>query len=101
MIDGLPEGHKCRRLHGHNYVVEFVLAAEQLDDVDMVRDYGNLEAAENEVTTLDHQHLNDIIDSTTAEALSMYLFRRVVLSIPELVAVRVSEGNNTWAEYSV
>ena len=25
IIEGVPEGHPCGRLHGHNYVVELVL----------------------------------------------------------------------------
>ena len=39
---GLPEGHKCRRVHGHDYEVEWVLSASGLTDLGMVLDYGDL-----------------------------------------------------------
>ena len=39
---GLPAEHQCARLHGHNYIVEVVLQAEQLNQVSFVVDYGEL-----------------------------------------------------------
>lgn len=42
-LDYLPEGHKCKRLHGHNYKVTLVLRAEQLDENHFVRDFGHLD----------------------------------------------------------
>ena len=35
-LTAVPEGHKCRRTHGHNYEVEVVCAADELDERGMV-----------------------------------------------------------------
>jgi 6-pyruvoyltetrahydropterin/6-carboxytetrahydropterin synthase len=99
-LSGLPAGHKCGRLHGHNYEVWFVLQSERLDPVGMVRDYGDLPAARSAVEALDHCNLNEFIEQTTAECLAERFYREVKPAIPELVAVRVSETPATWAEYS-
>lgn len=42
-IQGLPEGHKCGRDHGPNYVVEVELQREDLNHVGFVQDYGDLD----------------------------------------------------------
>lgn len=99
-IEELPDDHKCRRLHGHNYKVEFTLQAEDLNDIGMVRDYGDFGPAWGAVGSLDHHHLNDLLVSTTAESIARTLFVDVVKYMPELISVRVSEGDHTWAEYS-
>jgi 6-pyruvoyltetrahydropterin/6-carboxytetrahydropterin synthase len=101
IIDGLPEGHQCSRLHGHNYVVELVLAAEQLDAVGFVVDYGELKPLKQIIDSeLDHRHLNDVLPgATTAEAIARFLFDRARALWPQTVAVRVSETPATWAEY--
>lgn len=44
IIEGLPEGHQCGRLHGHNYEVELILQAETLNSVGFVVDYGDLKS---------------------------------------------------------
>jgi 6-pyruvoyltetrahydropterin/6-carboxytetrahydropterin synthase len=93
----LPEGHKCRRMHGHSYSVTLILQSETLDGWDFVKDYGALSTFREWVNVqLDHRHLND----PTAENIAKWVFDRWAQVWPELVTVRVSESPNTWAEYS-
>jgi 6-pyruvoyltetrahydropterin/6-carboxytetrahydropterin synthase len=101
-IGGLPDGHPCARLHGHNYDVEVVLEAESLDPVGFVRDYHELAALKSFLDeTLDHKHLNDVLghNRTTAEAIAKWLFDWCRARWPEVACVRVSETPKTWAEY--
>jgi len=98
----LPQEHPCRRLHGHNYVVEIELACERLNEHGFVRDYRELSAFRDYLeTTVDHQHLNDIFNhhSVTAEYLAKQFFTWCSARWPEITAVRVSETPKTWAEY--
>lgn len=91
VIEGLPEGHQCGRLHGHNYEVELVLQAEALNSVGFVVDYGDLKPFKVFIDeTLDHRHLNDILSPTTAEAIAFFLFKKAKTLWPETIAVRVS-----------
>ena len=46
-IGDLPSGHRCARLHGHNYEVEVVLQATALDRTGFVRDYDELSALQD------------------------------------------------------
>ncbi len=103
VLDRLPEGHQCARLHGHNYRVVLELAAPEsaLTDAGFVRDYGDLAPFKEWIDeVLDHRHLNDALDgSPSAENLAVWIFRRWIGRFPELVAVRVSETPKTWAAY--
>ncbi|WP_411034128.1 6-carboxytetrahydropterin synthase QueD [Shinella sp. BYT-45] len=101
-LKGLPDGHPCARLHGHNYVVEVELAAEALDENGFVRDYHELSVFKRYLDeTFDHRHLNDVLghDTVTAEWLARHLFDWCRERLPETSAVRVSETPKTWAEY--
>ncbi|MDD3517434.1 MAG: 6-pyruvoyl tetrahydropterin synthase family protein [Chromatiales bacterium] len=101
ILEGLPEGHKCGRLHGHNYVVELVLAAQELDRHGFVVDYGDLDAFKRIIDEeFDHRHLNDVMEGpTTAENIACQLYLRAKALWPQVVTVRVSESPRTWAEY--
>ena len=101
VLEGLPEGHQCGRLHGHNYLVEIVLATAELDAVGFVRDYGELKFFKDYLdNTFDHRHLNDILSfNPTAELMCLHLFQIAKVHVPEIVAIRMSETPSTWAEY--
>ena len=99
---GLPEGHQCARMHGHNYIVVVELASETLTGPGFVRDYhdlGPLKAYIDE--ELDHRHLNDVLgdDRVSTECVAKHLFDWCAARWPEVAAVRVSETPKTWAEY--
>lgn len=101
VLEHLPEGHPCARLHGHNYVVELVLEGSELDESGFVRDYRDLTPFKTFIDEkLDHRHLNDIVDGpTSAENLARFLYEFARGLWPEVIAVRVSETPRTWAEY--
>lgn len=104
-LDGLDEGHPCGRVHGHNYVVRVDLVGDQLDEVGMLVDYGDLAPLRAYLDdVLDHRHLNDVMPGNpTAENLAAELWHVAVdaLALPEGVAVEVavSETPKTWASY--
>ena len=102
---GLAEGHKCARLHGHNYEVEVTLEAQAVGTEGFVRDYGDLDRLKDYLSShLDHRHLNDVLagtvaSRTTAESLAEYLYDWCTERWPETALVRVSETPDTWASY--
>jgi len=100
-LQGLPPGHQCGRLHGHNYQVEVVLQEERLNQHSFVVDYGELFPLKEYIDTrFDHRHLNEVCDfQTTAENLAKHLFDFCKKQWAETVAVKVSETPRTWATY--
>lgn len=102
-LNTLPPEHKCSRLHGHNYSVTVVLAADDVDDHGFVRDYGELAEVRKYLDgRLDHNNLSEIFDwPVTAENLAAFLYNVFKPQFPELDEVVVSETPGTMAMYSV
>jgi 6-pyruvoyltetrahydropterin/6-carboxytetrahydropterin synthase len=105
-LPAMPDGHKCKRPHGHSYRVRVTLAARALDQYGFVRDYGDLAPIKEYIDgTLDHRNLLEIFpgegNQTSAERLARALFERFAEQFPELVAVTVCETAKTSATYGV
>ncbi|MFI0412403.1 6-pyruvoyl trahydropterin synthase family protein [Actinomadura sp. 3N508] len=105
-LDGLPEGHKCGRQHGHSYAVEVVLTAARLSGPGFITDFAVLDAVKAHLADVyDHQDLNEVIDvEPTSENLARVLFDWCTANVPlpegaMVESVRVSETSATWAEY--
>jgi len=105
IIEGLPDGHKCGRLHGHNYKVVLYLASEKLNEIGFVIDFGDLKPFKDFINEeFDHKHLNDhpYFDNhpTTAEAIAYALYEIATDLFGSIVAkVRVWETDKAWGEY--
>ena len=48
--------HKCKHLHGHRYVLEITASSEELDDLGMVVDFGELKSVMKEWIDLNLDH---------------------------------------------
>lgn len=105
-LPGLPDGHKCRRHHGHSYTAEFILTAATLTPPGFVDDFAGLAPVKNYIdSALDHQDLNQVLEQEpTSEALAEHLASWFTANMAPslhgtLEAVRVSETQSSWAEY--
>lgn len=91
---GLPSGHQCSRRHGHSYLV--TASAEGGEPA--------------KVPQALRQHVEDVLDGAvlnealpfnpTSERLSAYLMDLLVGQGAAPAAVRVSETETSWAEYT-
>ncbi|MGB3444890.1 MAG: 6-carboxytetrahydropterin synthase [Actinophytocola sp.] len=102
----LPETHKCRRNHGHNYVVTLTLTAEQLNEHGFVTDFGDLAPFNDYLkNSLDHRRLNDEVDfHPTSELLAEHLGHWFINNLEthlhgRLVSVQVSETLTSSARW--
>jgi 6-pyruvoyltetrahydropterin/6-carboxytetrahydropterin synthase len=107
-LAGLPEGHKCARPHGHTYMVEVIVAGEELAGPGFVTDFGDLKPLGEYIEGhLDHRDLNTVLDfPPTSERLARHLTEWFAENVEpgikgRLMAVRVSETPSTWAEFTV
>jgi 6-pyruvoyltetrahydropterin/6-carboxytetrahydropterin synthase len=95
----LPEGHKCKNLHGHNYRLDVVLRGE-IDSRGFIKDFAEIDGEIAPLIKLvDHQLLNDVegLENPTAEVIAAWFFAR----IEGCESVRVYENDNCWAEVTV
>lgn len=99
----LPDGHKCKNLHGHNYKLE-VAVYGTLDKRGFVMDYAELdEIVDPLVKRLDHRYLNEIegLENPTSEVLAEWFLSRIKSQMPsKTVTVRIYETPRYWVECS-
>jgi 6-pyruvoyltetrahydropterin/6-carboxytetrahydropterin synthase len=97
-----PEGHKCRRLHGHSYRFDVVIEGDVQAEKGYLIDYGDIaKAAGPVVSQLDHYYLNQIegLGNPTSENLARWIWEKLTPKLPLLSAVVVYETCTSACEY--
>ena len=98
----LPETHKCRRLHGHSFKVEIVLAGECDAKLGWLMDYAEIKAVFSPIwEKLDHHYLNEIrgLENPTSENIAAWIWQQLKPNLPLLVEVVVAETCTAQAVY--
>ncbi len=101
-LPNAPEGHRCRQLHGHSYLVEIVVEGEVDNHAKWVVDYGDiLKACAPVKARLDHKVINEIpgLEAGTAEMLAVFIWEEVKDLLPDLKAVTVKETDSSSCTY--
>lgn len=98
----VPEGHKCKRMHGHTYTVVLGLEGPVDPRLGWVRDFGEVSDAFAPLyEAFDHHCLNDIegLENPTAEVMAAWIYDRLKATLPELADVTVKETPTATAIY--
>lgn len=81
---------KCRKTHGHNWVVWVYCESRELDESGMIVDFTVIKRLIHD--KLDHQNLNEVLDfNPTAENLAEWICNQIQSCYR--VDVQESEGN--------
>lgn len=102
-LTGVPETHRCRRMHGHSYRVDLTVEGEVDPVTGFVIDFYDVEAAFAPVLArLDHYCLNGVegLENPTAENIAVWIWERVKPLLPQLVTVTLHETPMSRVEYS-
>lgn len=95
-------GHKgkCRNLHGHTYRLEAEFAGAGLDELGMVRDFGDLKAVIAGFLP-DHTYLNDLLPfPTTAENIARWIFEQLQSRALPVSSVTLWETDSCGCRYT-
>ena len=102
----VPDTHRCRRMHGHNYLLRVSVKGHANAGSGMVLDFFDLDKlVQPVVDEIDHRCLNDIdgLENPTAELIAKWFADRI-LAITELavpITCRVYETPECYAEVTV
>src|SRR6184192_1117440 len=94
LLPNLPPEHKCRRLHGHSFRAEIVVAGECDPRLGWVMDYADLsEAFKPLFYQLDHGYLNQVpgLETHTSANIARYICQQFKPRLPLLTQVIVAE----------
>jgi 6-pyruvoyltetrahydropterin/6-carboxytetrahydropterin synthase len=90
----VPDGHKCKRMHGHSYSVEVHVQGQPDEKMGWVMDFADIDVAFAPLMKdLDHRTLNELpgLDNPTSENLALWIWKRLEQSLPQLARIVVSE----------
>src|ERR1017187_8836375 len=94
LLPHLPKSHKCRRLHGHSFVVEIVVTGECDPRLGWLMDYADISQAFKPILDrLDHYYLNEVpgLDNPTSENIAVWIWQELKPRLPLLTEVTVAE----------
>ena len=89
-----PEGHKCRRVHGHSFKVEVSVEGDVDPKVGWIYDHANISAAMKPLLRmLDHEYLNEIegLENPTIEKMAEWFWKKLESQCPGLCEIVVHE----------
>lgn len=101
-LPNVPEGHKCRRLHGHTYQLTIYLEGDVLVEEGWIMDFTDLKKAVQPVlNTVDHNFLNDIpgLENPTTELFSIWLWTKMKPLLPALKRIELKETPGSGVIY--
>ena len=102
LLPHLPNDHKCRRLHGHSFKAEIVVAGECDPKLGWLMDYADISDAFKPLwEQLDHHYLNEIpgLENPTSEIVAVWIWERLKPVLPLLTEVVVAETCTARAVY--
>lgn len=108
-IPAFPEGHKCRRMHGHSFKVEVKLTGDIDPKLGILMDFADIKkVVKPYIEKLDHDCLNDIgerenieeLKNPTSENICIWLFNQLNDKLPGLHSVVVHETCTSACEYT-
>lgn len=102
VLPNVPEGHKCRRLHGHSFSVEIRVEGEVDPSTGWVTDFADLKDAFRPLfEQLDHHYLNEVegLENPTSENIAAWIWARLLPALPNLVEITVHETCNSACTY--
>ena len=93
-LPNVPDGHKCKRLHGHSFRVRLYVKGPLEDGVGWVMDFADVKAVFKPVLDrLDHYFLNDIpgLENPTSENIARWIWQELKPGLPLLSKIELHE----------
>ncbi|MCI0401583.1 MAG: 6-carboxytetrahydropterin synthase QueD [Gammaproteobacteria bacterium] len=93
-LPNLPEGHKCRRLHGHSFYIAVHVSGAVNTKLGWVIDFAEIgDKFQPIFAQLDHTYLNEIegLENPTSENLARWIWDRLKVSLPGISKIVVRE----------
>ena len=101
-LPNVPEGHKCRELHGHTYQLTIFIEGEVSEKEGWIIDFNVLKSAVAPVIELvDHTLLNNVdgLQNPTIELFAKWLWARIKPNLPSLSKLELKETPTSGVIY--
>ena len=101
-LPNLPDGHKCRRMHGHSFRGEVAVRGPIDTRLGWLIDFADLKRAVDPIVArLDHFLLNEVegLQNPTSESIAIWIWRELAPQLPQLYRVTIEETCTTRCHF--
>lgn len=101
-LPNVPEGHKCRRMHGHSFRGEVAVRGEVDPSTGWLIDFADLHKLVRPIVDrLDHYVLNEIegLENPTSELLAAWIWNQLKPKLPILERITIEETCTSRCHY--
>jgi 6-pyruvoyltetrahydropterin/6-carboxytetrahydropterin synthase len=102
-LPNVPDGHKCKRVHGHSFRFAVHLKGELDPNSGWLMDFGELKSIVKPIIeeNLDHFMLNDVpgLENPTSENITIWLWNKLKPKLPLLDKIVVFETCTSSSTY--
>jgi len=101
-LPNVPQGHKCKNIHGHTYTLTVYLEGDLDEELQWVMDFKDLKDVVNPIVDrLDHQLMNEIegLENPTAERIAVWIWDRIQPKLPLLSKIELKETPTSGVIY--
>lgn len=98
----VPEGHKCKNVHGHTYHLTLFFEGDLDEKLGWVIDFTDIKTEIKPIIdSLDHKYLNDIpgLENPTCEVMCIWLWNIIKPKLPQLSKIKLKETPTSGAVY--
>ena len=98
----VPDGHKCKGVHGHTYHLKLFVEGELQEDLEWVMDFTDIKDAVSPVIkAIDHKFMNDLpgLENPTCENIARWLWNSIKPNLPQMIRIELNETPTTGVIY--
>lgn len=98
----VPDGHKCKEIHGHTYRLTVYVEGELEKKLEWVMDFAEMKnVIDPVVKSIDHKLLNNIsgLENPTCEIIAVWLWNKIKPEVPLLTKIELHETPTSGAVY--
>jgi 6-pyruvoyltetrahydropterin/6-carboxytetrahydropterin synthase len=98
----VPEGHKCREIHGHTYTLTVFIEGPVDEQIGWVSDFAGIkQVIKGILDMVDHKLLNNVpgLENPTCELVAIWLWKKIKQAIPQLKKVELWETPTSGVIY--
>ena len=98
----VPDGHKCKEVHGHTYRLVVFIEGELDPHLGWVMDFAEVKGVVKPIIDkIDHKYMNDIegLENPTCEIIAKWLWDQIKPAIPLLKKIELHETPTSGVVY--
>lgn len=102
-LPNVPEGHKCKEIHGHTYHLRVYIQGQQDTQMGWLMDFKELKDMVSPfINEVDHKLMNNIpgLENPTAENITVWFWEKLKPALPGLIRIELKETATTGVVYS-